>query len=359
MSKASWDHQVGHDRNGAGETTPLADEQAATESDQSASESDQTVADADQTTADADQASADADQVASDRDQEAADRELSGLPTDISEMMHAHEQSRVARESSTLIRHATTFERAKSAQERAQEASERDETARLRDLASQARDNAAAHRDALSEQLERELGSNGATRGATRAAIDQMVEVRSRAAADRKRAAADRERAAADRKLAAIDRRNALIELRQAHTDDLTGAYRRGIGEVALQHEIDRARRVGERLVLAFVDVDGLKAINDDEGHQAGDLRLRNVVAAVRSILRSYEPVVRYGGDEFLCSIAGIDLEEARARFDRVGEILAGNEEGSSVSVGLAALRSTDTLHELIARADAALAAAR
>jgi diguanylate cyclase (GGDEF)-like protein len=212
------------------------------------------------------------------------------------------------------------------------------------------------------------------------AAVIQAAEVRAHAAADRERAAADRGRAtldrveavadraraasdrqhaAMDREHAAVDRRAARAELKLAHTDVLTGAYRRGAGEIALQVELDRARRSGESLVMAFVDVDGLKATNDRDGHAAGDARLRDVAHAIRSRMRSYEPIVRYGGDEFLCSIAGVDVPAVQVRFDEMGAVLRDRVHPGSISVGLAQMRAEDTLPDLINRADDALAEAR
>jgi diguanylate cyclase (GGDEF)-like protein len=172
---------------------------------------------------------------------------------------------------------------------------------------------------------------------------------------DRGHAAEDREHARMDREHAAMDRRAALVELERAHTDDLTGAYRRGTGATALQQELDRARRSGEGLVLAFIDVDGLKATNDAAGHAAGDARLRDVVSAIRSKVRSYEPIVRHGGDEFLCSIAGVDLADVRARFDEIEMVLEEHGRSGSMSVGLAELQAQDTLQDLTRRADEAL----
>jgi len=139
----------------------------------------------------------------------------------------------------------------------------------------------------------------------------------------------------------------------------LTGALRRDRGAVDLQREIDRARRSDGLLVLAFVDVDGLKAINDTHGHAAGDRALRAVADALLDGLRSYDLVVRYGGDEFLCGLPGSDLDAAQRRFDAVARTLAEQTPATSVSIGLAELANPDTLDALTARADASLYAAR
>ncbi len=105
---------------------------------------------------------------------------------------------------------------------------------------------------------------------------------RERAAADRPRAtnyraeaARDCEDAAADRLEAAEDRARATNDRDTAALDELTGARRRGPGLAELQREIDRARRTTGRLVLAYVDVDGLKALNGAKSHAAGDVMFR------------------------------------------------------------------------------------
>ena len=245
-------------------------------------------------------------------------------------------------------------------------ATDRDRAASDRETVSAARDSAAADRDRAAEELEQTRGPGGPE---YEAAAKHAASVRALAVTDREMAAADRnqasidraeasldrERAANDREHAAMDRRQAISELERAHLDDLTGAHRRETGEAVLQQELDRASRLGSGLVLAFVDVNGLKATNDTDGHAAGDARLRDVVNAMRSKIRSYEPIVRYGGDEFVCSFAGVDIHGARTRFDEIETSLDARGEGCSISVGLATYRAEDTLESLVERADAAL----
>lgn len=182
----------------------------------------------------------------------------------------------------------------------------------------------------------------------------QLDEVRAQAAADRARAAADRERASMDRANAARERARLEAELRSAHLDELTGAYRREMGRLALSNEIDRARRSDGRFVLAFVDVDRLKLVNDNEGHAAGDRVLQTVVREIRARLRSFDPIIRYGGDEFVCGLGGTDLAEAERRFDSIG-VAIDTDAKIGISVGLAALAADDTPDQLTERADAAM----
>jgi len=89
-----------------------------------------------------------------------------------------------------------------------------------------------------------------------------------------------------------------------------------GLGRIALEHEINRA----PPLVLAFLDVDGLKQVNGRRGHAAGDALLRGVVDAIETHLRSYDPIVRIGGDEFICALADCTLDEARLRFKKIAQ---------------------------------------
>ncbi|MFN2471917.1 MAG: GGDEF domain-containing protein [Gaiellaceae bacterium] len=215
----------------------------------------------------------------------------------------------------------------------------RDRAAHERDRAADERDEAADERDEAADERDR-------------AAEEREQTTRLSSANDREQATQDREHAAADRADAARDRERASL-------DDLTGALRRDRGLADLQREVDRARRADGRLVLAFVDIDRLKAINDTQGHAAGDRLLRDVVAMLKGGLRSYDLVIRYGGDEFVCALPDTDVDTAQSRLDQVRKALAERRPGRSVSVGLAALRSGETLSQLTARADAALYANR
>jgi diguanylate cyclase (GGDEF)-like protein len=137
--------------------------------------------------------------------------------------------------------------------------------------------------------------------------------------------------------------------------DDLTGALRRGAGLSGIEREIDRARRTSTPLVVAFVDVVGLKAVNDTYGHAAGDLLLRDVANALKLGLRSYDLIARYGGDEFVCALPGIDMDAAHERFAEVKRELTERKPPAAVRVGLAALEASDQLDDLLLRADEAL----
>ncbi len=147
--------------------------------------------------------------------------------------------------------------------------------------------------------------------------------------------------------------------MKVAATDELTGAWTRKFGLQAVSRELERAHRTGATLLLAFIDIDGLKEVNDRHGHLAGDALLRLVGETLRANVRPYDVIVRYGGDEFVCGMPNLSLPEAKARFERITSALTAADPEHSVTFGLANSEPADNLHELIARADADLLEAR
>lgn len=121
-----------------------------------------------------------------------------------------------------------------------------------------------------------------------------------------------------------------------------------------LEREMARAKRTKQPFALAFVDVDDLKGTNDSLGHAAGDRLLLDTANAIRAHLRSYDLVIRFGGDEFLCALLDVTMAEAAKRFSLVNADLAETHQ-ASVTVGLAELEADDALEDLIERADKAL----
>jgi diguanylate cyclase (GGDEF)-like protein len=311
-------------------------ETAASNADQSASDVDQTLSDADQEASERDEHDAASDQVASDEDQASADRQRR-LDAD-GPAAAAYEASRRAREGSTIRRLASHADRAMNSRSRVT-------TGEVRDATALDRDEVARRHDDRAEALEQTIVASDAP------IVEKFERLRVRAAADRKRAAQDRAAAAAER--ARLE-----AELHSAHLDGLTGAYRREMGTLALDHEIERARRAEGRFVLAFVDVDGMKQVNDSLGHAAGDHVLQTLVWHMRSNIRPFDPVVRYGGDEFVVGLGGIRTEEAARRFAAIDRSVR-DEMGVGISVGLAELEPGETLEALMARADDALLEAR
>jgi diguanylate cyclase (GGDEF)-like protein len=321
-----------------------ATEGVASDTDQTQSDKDQTLSDMDADAAERDQESSEKDQDLSDRDQEVADRDHDRDEPGADDHAEAYEQARVERARVSTERDAVQLNRSRTADRRDVTADERDATAVQRDLA-------AATRDAEAAELERSIGQTDAE------LARRFEELRRQGAADRAEAARDRARAARDRAEGARARARVEAELMAAHVDGLTGAYRREMGRIALGNEIDRARRGDGRLVVAFVDLDDLKGTNDRQGHAAGDDALRTVVSAIKAKLRSFDPVLRYGGDEFVAGMCEVNESDARQRFQTIRDSLAA--VGIKVSLGIAALEPGDSVDTLIGRADAALLQAR
>jgi diguanylate cyclase (GGDEF)-like protein len=145
----------------------------------------------------------------------------------------------------------------------------------------------------------------------------------------------------------------------QLNVDGLTGVLARRAGMAALQEAIVRIRLSGNReLAVAFLDVDGLKEINDTRGHARGDLMLMALADALKATLREEDIVFRYGGDEFVCAMPFTSLPVAKRLVVKAWHALEGLG-WSSFSAGFAELRESDDGATLIARADECLYAGR
>ena len=158
---------------------------------------------------------------------------------------------------------------------------------------------------------------------------------------------------------AELERLAAQLEQLTLH-DELTGLYNlRGL-ELLGGGALDRATRDGSALCVLFMDLDGLKAINDGFGHAAGDSALVAVAGVLRNALRHTDVVARIGGDEFAAVLLGTSAAEADDICERVRHGTRTPPPGDhslSVSIGLAAARPGEagTLAELIAAADDAM----
>jgi diguanylate cyclase (GGDEF)-like protein len=145
------------------------------------------------------------------------------------------------------------------------------------------------------------------------------------------------------------------------HIDELTGLLnRRGFLALA-EVELRLFQRRGLGLVLAFVDVDGLKRLKDTAGHEAGDELLRVVARGMRAACREDDLVGRLGGDEFVALMSDFDASVERIIFRLRQAITASGFDAlgkrPSVSIGVAQLdgESETLLDDLIAEADAAM----
>ena len=141
-----------------------------------------------------------------------------------------------------------------------------------------------------------------------------------------------------------------------ARTDALTGLPNRRVWEEDLTRELARAGRHGGSLCLVMLDLDRFKAYNDEFGHPAGDRLLTETATAWRPIMRGTDTLARYGGEEFAVLLPHSDGEGALAVVER---LLAAVPLGQTASAGIAVWDGTETAEALLARADAALYAAK
>jgi diguanylate cyclase (GGDEF)-like protein len=100
----------------------------------------------------------------------------------------------------------------------------------------------------------------------------------------------------------------------------MTGLLNRGYMEKTAQKELRRAKSSTGYLSVLFCDMDRLKRINDEMGHDTGDRVLRQAASALRQKLRSQDLIGRYGGDEFVAVLPNLTRETA---FDRAEALVA------------------------------------
>jgi diguanylate cyclase (GGDEF)-like protein len=155
----------------------------------------------------------------------------------------------------------------------------------------------------------------------------------------------------------------------QATHDELTGMLNRAAVLRVLTAEMDRARREGGTLVVALVDIDHFKHINDTYGHLAGDEALRWFAAAVGTAIRAYDQAGRYGGEEFLLVLteippqaAGQRLASLHASISNLQVRVQGLEFTIACSIGATVFdpaSESATVESLLAIADKALYATK
>jgi diguanylate cyclase (GGDEF)-like protein len=147
-----------------------------------------------------------------------------------------------------------------------------------------------------------------------------------------------------------------------AASDSLTGAMSRRAILPLIEKAVKRAGRARVPACVAMIDLDFFKSINDRFGHLAGDQVLRRVVDLIRKCSREADAIGRYGGEEFVLLLQSAD-EGAGARLvERIRSAIAGADWTDigpglniSVSCGIASVRPTDTVDDVLARADKAL----
>lgn len=149
---------------------------------------------------------------------------------------------------------------------------------------------------------------------------------------------------------------------RLAHHDSLVPLPNRRGFERQLAIMIDRTERYGDAGALLFIDVDGLKVVNDSFGHDAGDAALIHVAELLTGGVRQSDTVARYGGDEFVVLLERIDLNQASETANRLTDLIAGSDfqfDGTNIplsaAIGIAEICAGDTPEAVLSRADRAM----
>lgn len=158
--------------------------------------------------------------------------------------------------------------------------------------------------------------------------------------------------------------RNAL-KVETTH-DPLTGLWNRSSILEILHRELHRARRHSSPLAVLMADIDHLKQINHTHGHLAGDAVLREAARRIRSSIRLYDSMGRYGGGQFVivspaCDHNGAVSQAARVR-SQIGQETIKTFEGEfpiAINIGISTASNNHQAHQLISDADAALAKAK
>ena len=144
-----------------------------------------------------------------------------------------------------------------------------------------------------------------------------------------------------------------------AHQDALINLPNRRGFMRALERFIDRASRYGEKSAMLYVDLDGLKTINDSFGHQAGDQALIEVAGMLVGGVRRSDLVARIGGDEFGILLAHSEETTAHETATRLIDLIAncdfthnGQALPLSVAIGVGMIAADDSAESVMARAD-------
>ena len=160
-----------------------------------------------------------------------------------------------------------------------------------------------------------------------------------------------------ERKQVEEERAN-VLELLQTtvRTDPLTGLVNRRGWEEAIERELAAAKRNRMPLTVAIIDLDRFKRFNDSNGHPAGDRLLKHAAGAWLAVTRKSDTLARYGGEEFALVLPDCRVEDALVVVER---LRAATPHAQTCSAGVAEWDREETADDLIARADAALYAAK
>jgi len=149
---------------------------------------------------------------------------------------------------------------------------------------------------------------------------------------------------------------------REASRDGLTGLWNRKAILDILEREMLRSDRQGDSVGLIMADVDHFKSVNDSRGHAAGDLVLRIIGSEIAAVVRPYDSVGRYGGEEFLIVVPECGFAETWELAERIRNcvsncnvVVGGQSVKVSLSLGVATSNAQSDSEKLLSAADTAL----
>ncbi len=144
--------------------------------------------------------------------------------------------------------------------------------------------------------------------------------------------------------------------------DSLTGLLKHSVIKSEVGKELARCQRLGQQSVVAMLDLDHFKQVNDCYGHRTGDLVIKGLANLLRHRLRKSDVIGRYGGEEFMVALPDCSVEQARVVFQSVCDLMSrisftgGNKEFHvTLSVGVAPLEDYVSDDDAIEAADKAL----
>ena len=150
---------------------------------------------------------------------------------------------------------------------------------------------------------------------------------------------------------------------RLATQDNLTGLVNRRYMEERLAEEQRHSKRHGNAFSVAIIDIDFFKRLNDTHGHAFGDQVLQAFATKATTTLRASDLIARWGGDEFLALLRDTDAVQALAIIQRLLAKMSTIDHGScppiTFSAGIAESRAGEETEDIVARADAAMYAAK
>lgn len=145
-----------------------------------------------------------------------------------------------------------------------------------------------------------------------------------------------------------------------AYTDELTGLYTRRKGLALIREQVDKIATAKDSILIAFIDIDNLKMINDTFGHIEGDVVLRTAAAIIRDSLARTDIICRFGGDEFLAALPGASMNDMQGIKERLQTATANYNKHSlknyelNISIGFSEcnIKNCRNIEELIQEAD-------